>query len=263
MQPTTLIRSLYDDVLSAHRLDRLAELVSPEVRGVMEGPLTALIAAVPDIQFTLTDVLADGDRVCVRWTWSGTHRAPFRGHAATDKALTNTGLAIYTVRGAQIASVVIETDRLGFLEQVGAAGRALAPEHAAIYLVDTFTVPAAARPEFEEATRRTRTFIRTLPGFRGDLMVVRGGAEVVEFATVAAWDTQESFARAKQAVGDHYRRIGFDPQGGPCRLGRDARPDRRPTRVSLGAGESRLDIVTGSSHTDHQSWESKIARLVS
>lgn len=219
MQPSQLIRSFYDHVLSAHRLDRLAEVASPEVRGVMEGPLAALFAAVPDIQFTLSDVLADGDRVAVRWTWTGTHRAPFRGHAPTGKVLTSSGLAIYTVRGAQIASVVLETDRLGFLEQIGAAGRALAPEHAAIYLVDMFTVPAASRADFEEATLRNRAFIRTLPGFRGDLIVVRTQGDAFDIATVAAWESAEAIASAKEAVGAYYREIGFDPVASLARWG--------------------------------------------
>src|SRR5918996_4070722 len=38
------------------------------IRGVM--------AAVPDSQWTISDVLTDGDRVAVRTTWSGTYGAP-------------------------------------------------------------------------------------------------------------------------------------------------------------------------------------------
>ena len=219
MQPTTLIRQLYDDALSAHRLDRLAELASPEVRTVMEGPLGALAAAFPDIRFTISDLVADGDRVAVRWTWTGTHRAAFRTYAPTGKVVTNAGLAIYTVRGAQIVSVVMETDRLGFLEQIGATNRALAPEHAELYLVDTFTVPAAARADFEAATRRNRDFIRTLPGFRGDLMVVRSQGSGFDIATVAAWENADALARAKDAVGAYYRTIAFDPAASLARWG--------------------------------------------
>jgi predicted ester cyclase len=37
------------------------------VRGVMR--------AVPDSQWTVSDLLADGDRVAARTTWSGTHLA--------------------------------------------------------------------------------------------------------------------------------------------------------------------------------------------
>lgn len=219
MQPTTLIRRLYDDVLSAHRLDLLAELASPEVRAALEGPLTALLAAFPDLRYTLTDVVADGNRVAVRWTWTGTHRAAFRSHAATGKVVTNAGFAIYTVERGRIAAVVMETDRLGFLEQIGAAGRAIAPEHAEVYLVDLFTVPAAARADFEAATRRSRDFLRTLPGFRGDVMVVRTHGEAFDFATVAAWDSPASITRAKEAVGAYHRQIGFDPAASLARWG--------------------------------------------
>jgi hypothetical protein len=59
-----------------------------------------------------------------------------------------------------------------------------------VYLIDTFTVPAAARPEFEAAMRRNRAFIRTL----------------------AAWESAAAIERAKAQVTTYYESIGFDMQ---------------------------------------------------
>src|SRR5690349_15535835 len=80
-----------------------------------------------------------------------------------------------------------------------------------VYLVDTFTVPAAARAEFEAAMRRNREFIRSLPGFRGDAVFVRAqGDGGFDIATIAAWESPAAIARAKEQVTAYYQRIGFD-----------------------------------------------------
>jgi hypothetical protein len=80
-----------------------------------------------------------------------------------------------------------------------------------VFLVDTFTVPAAARSEFEAAMRRNREFIRTLEGFRGDAVFVRAqGDGGFDIATIAAWDGPAAIARAREQVTAYYQRIGFD-----------------------------------------------------
>lgn len=84
----------------------------------------------------------------------------------------------------------------------------LAPE--AVFLVDTFKVPSASRAEFEAAMVRNRAFIRTLDGFRGDTVLVRKQGESFDIATIAAWESPDTIARAKDLVTAYYARIGFD-----------------------------------------------------
>jgi len=104
------------------------ELVAPEYagpQGNQRGPAAlrlvaaGLRAAFPDLHYALDEVLAEGDDVAVRWHWTGTHQAPFRGYAPTGRPVTNTGLGIFRVRDGKIVSSTIETDRLGFLQQIG------------------------------------------------------------------------------------------------------------------------------------------------
>lgn len=78
-----------------------------------------LRAAFPDLHYTLDDIVAENDEVAVRWHWTGTHKAPFRGHPATGKVVTNNGLGIFHLRGDKVMTAVLETDRLGFLQQLG------------------------------------------------------------------------------------------------------------------------------------------------
>ncbi|MFI5274172.1 MAG: ester cyclase [Ktedonobacterales bacterium] len=81
--------------------------------------LAGLHAAFPDLDIIAEDVLADGDRVIVRWNISGTQQGTFFGVAGTGKRLTWTGITIYRVAGGKIAEEVGEEDTLGLLRQLG------------------------------------------------------------------------------------------------------------------------------------------------
>ena len=60
------------------------------------------------------------DRVTIRWTWSGTHTGTLNGLAPSDRQVRNDGIAIYELSGGKIARAWLQTDRLGFLQQIGA-----------------------------------------------------------------------------------------------------------------------------------------------
>ena len=52
----------------------------PETTAALRGSGQGVMRAVPDSQWTVSDLLADGDRVAARTTWSGIYQAPeFRG----------------------------------------------------------------------------------------------------------------------------------------------------------------------------------------
>lgn len=123
-----LVRRLYDDYLNPGRLDRLGEIVSPDFQGAgpqrgpaaFSGVIGGLRAAFPDLRYTVEDLVGDGDRVAVRWSWRGTHTGAFRGIAPTGKQVVNTGFAIFEVTDGKLARAWVETDRLGFLVAIGA-----------------------------------------------------------------------------------------------------------------------------------------------
>src|SRR5262249_34215240 len=102
----------------------LEQLIAPDYAGPQGGRGPASFAnvviglrgAFPDLHYTLDELIAEGDRVAVRWHWIGTHRAPFRGFPPTGKAVSNPGLAIFRLEGGKIVAASLETDRLGFLE---------------------------------------------------------------------------------------------------------------------------------------------------
>ncbi len=56
-------------------------------------------------QFTLEDLIAEGDRVVARYTVRVTHRGPWRGVLPTGKAVTATGTNTYRFADGKVAEI--------------------------------------------------------------------------------------------------------------------------------------------------------------
>jgi steroid delta-isomerase-like uncharacterized protein len=76
--------------------------------------------AFPDIAATLHEVVAQADKVAVRYTLAGTHRGPFAGVPATGKRVTLSGITLFRLADGRIAEVWGCADFFGFLQQLGA-----------------------------------------------------------------------------------------------------------------------------------------------
>ncbi len=76
--------------------------------------------AFPDFATTVEEVVAEGDRVLVTGTLSGTHTGEFMGLAATNRHVTWTGVAIYRFNDeGRIDGRWQEFDGLGLFSQLG------------------------------------------------------------------------------------------------------------------------------------------------
>ena len=58
-------------------------------------------AAMPDMQYTIEDLLADDDRVVVRWTATGTHTGEMFGMPVAGKWATVTGMDLFRVQAGK------------------------------------------------------------------------------------------------------------------------------------------------------------------
>lgn len=123
-----LVRRLYDEHINPGRLDNLDAIVAPDFIGAgdVRGPaafaasMRGLREALPDLAYTLEDVVASGDRVAIRWTLRGTHTGPFRTFPPTGKRIKSTGVAIFQVADDKLVRAWVENDRLGFFTAIGA-----------------------------------------------------------------------------------------------------------------------------------------------
>lgn len=76
--------------------------------------------AFPDLQFTLEDLIAEGDRVVDRWTMHATHLGEFLGTPPTGKKVVFTGIDILHIEHGKIKESWHQEDQLGAMQQIGA-----------------------------------------------------------------------------------------------------------------------------------------------
>jgi steroid delta-isomerase-like uncharacterized protein len=94
----------------------------PDATGIAEGArrIGGFVTALPDLEWTFDEVIAEGDRVAARWTTRGTHDGDLLGFAPTGKPVEFTGISFFTVRCGKVIEFQTEMDAAGLLEQVGA-----------------------------------------------------------------------------------------------------------------------------------------------
>ena len=80
--------------------------------------LFSLLAALPG-QFTIEDLIAEGDKVVLRYTFHGTHQGQWRGLPPTGKPVTFTGIFIYRILDSKIVEGWENADALGLVQQLG------------------------------------------------------------------------------------------------------------------------------------------------
>src|SRR5262245_36944111 len=108
----TVVRRFFEEVFNQQSQTAAAALIAsylvahhpsfPQgIRGV-EGIMQMVgmfRAGFPDLHYHIEELVAEGDRVAVRWTAHGTHRGPFMTVPASGKQVVVTGIDIFRVNG--------------------------------------------------------------------------------------------------------------------------------------------------------------------
>jgi steroid delta-isomerase-like uncharacterized protein len=109
-----------DHIMAVDHVTYMAGLPGP-LRGLQawKDLAAAYYIAFPDLQVTVQDLIAEGDKVAARYTISGTQQGEFQGIPATGKHVTITETDIYRIVGGKIVEHWAEFDALGMLQQLG------------------------------------------------------------------------------------------------------------------------------------------------
>ncbi|MCP8310334.1 MAG: ester cyclase [Candidatus Methylarchaceae archaeon HK01M] len=91
--------------------------------------------AFPDWHETIEDIIAEGDKVWVRLSYTGTHKGEFMGLPPTGKKITSKAVDIYRIVNGKLAEYWNVTDNVDIFKQIGAIeitekGKKLFPEDA-------------------------------------------------------------------------------------------------------------------------------------
>jgi steroid delta-isomerase-like uncharacterized protein len=123
-------RRYYDAVLNRGDVDLLDELATSEYiehdplpgqgtgRQGLKDRVTAIATAFGQT-FTIEDVIAESDRVVVRWTGSGKHVGEFMGIPPTGRSFTIAGIDIHRIEDGRIAEHWHVVDQLSLMQQLG------------------------------------------------------------------------------------------------------------------------------------------------
>ena len=87
----------------------------------------------PDWHETIEDIIAEGDKVWIRLSYTGTHTGEFMGLPPTGKKITSKGVDIYRIVNGKLAEYWNVFDKVDMFKQIGAIeitekGKQLFPE---------------------------------------------------------------------------------------------------------------------------------------
>jgi steroid delta-isomerase-like uncharacterized protein len=123
-------RRFYDEVLNEGKIDALDDMVAAdyEEHDMLPGQRTGRDGVKDRVNilrgafrpvFTIEDVIAEDDRVMVRWTNAGSHVGEFMGIPPTNKDVAISGIDVYRVQNGKLTEHWHEVDQLSMLQQLG------------------------------------------------------------------------------------------------------------------------------------------------
>jgi steroid delta-isomerase-like uncharacterized protein len=124
-----LLRRFYKEVYVDWNMSLVDDVVSPQFTShdwPADGPTgpqafrdyyTELRSAVPDARYEVDDLIAEGDRVVVRWRLLGTHKGDFKGLAPTGRPIVLKGIAIYRIEDGKLEERWVVSDLHAVIEE--------------------------------------------------------------------------------------------------------------------------------------------------
>ncbi|HTF26949.1 MAG TPA: ester cyclase [Candidatus Limnocylindria bacterium] len=127
-----VVRRLYEEVWNKRRLELVDEIISPShalhdptLTDSSVGPdaykrqVSRFIVGIPDLRFTIEDIVDEKEKLAVAWTISGTHTGEFMGIPATNKKVYVEGITINHIVDGKIMDSYVSWDTFGMMQQLG------------------------------------------------------------------------------------------------------------------------------------------------
>ena len=127
----TIVKRCIDEVWCKHNMAAVDEFMAdnfvfdwapPGVPSDIEGYKTAvvmLLTAFPDLQITVDNIIAEGNKVAIRWIGDATHEGEFMRIVPTGKKIVMTGVSFHDIVDGKILEEWSEMDLLGVMQQLG------------------------------------------------------------------------------------------------------------------------------------------------
>ena len=112
---------IFAPVIHWHTIQRVS-LTTPDFDSNPQGEKEAiqwLNSVWSDWGMTVDELIAEDDRVMVRWTFHGTQRGELYGLPPTNRHVTYSGINIFRILEGKIADITDISDRLWMWQQLG------------------------------------------------------------------------------------------------------------------------------------------------
>lgn len=124
-----LVKRWFDEVWDQGRREAIAEMLAPDAviydgGSGSTGPegfypfYDRMHQAFSDIRMQLHDIIAEGDKVCVRWSSTVRHTGDGLGMPATNQQIEITGMTIARIADGKIAAGWQNWDMLKMMQQL-------------------------------------------------------------------------------------------------------------------------------------------------
>jgi steroid delta-isomerase-like uncharacterized protein len=125
-----LVRRGFEVGMNQRKLDVFDELLAPSYHNHnmpapspgptgMKQVLAMFTEAFPDLQITIEQMIAEGDRVATQGAWKGTHKGVFMGVPATGKSVSVGYIDVWRMENGKAVENWVQMDLLGLMQQLG------------------------------------------------------------------------------------------------------------------------------------------------
>jgi len=108
-----------DEICATDFVNHSPDLGTMPDREGLKQYVSMMLSAFPDYHGTVEHLIAEGDKVVVGGTFTGTHKGEIMGIPPTGKQITASAISILRIAGGKVVERWNITDRLGVMQQLG------------------------------------------------------------------------------------------------------------------------------------------------
>lgn len=126
-----VVRRYFEEIINQRKLELLREVFAPDFHSVsledgtqtgdiegLESFIPQLLKAIPDIHYTVDQLVVEGDKVVIQLTARGTHKETFFGHPASNNQIKISEVFFFTLKNSKITESRVLIDMYNLHKQL-------------------------------------------------------------------------------------------------------------------------------------------------
>lgn len=125
-----LIKQLFSECMNGRNFSMMDKIIAPDfkhhgipnAKGGPEGfkeTLSNFLEGFPDMKINVEHIIADGEMVATRGSWTGTNKGSFMGMPATGKQIRIEFIDVWKIQNGKCIENWVQMDMPGLMQQLG------------------------------------------------------------------------------------------------------------------------------------------------